>query len=99
MEAADFIAARERAENPPAINDAARNLERLERFRSEGAGLPAPAADPQALWTNLSEAEPQPPADDPVDRTVSLEQAEHDAAMRRYFRWKYPPEEGEGSAE
>ena len=131
-ETAEFVAARERAERPPAINDAARNLERLERYRSEGAGLPAPANPPPAVetrepadaaaqvdagagscarpaagsrppararhdglagWNRLSEAEPEPPADDPVDRSVSLEQAEHEAAVRRYLRWKYPPEE------
>lgn len=37
--AADFIAARERSDSRPAVNDAARNLQRLESFWRYGAGL------------------------------------------------------------
>ena len=55
--AVEFIAAREQSECRPSLNDAARNLERLDNYRRYGAGLPdeidVSDLDPAAIadWT------------------------------------------------
>jgi hypothetical protein len=78
--AAEFIDAREQAETRPAVNDAARNLERLENFWRYGAGISEP---PEA-----AEHESDSESEDPIDCSASLEEADRDEALRRYYRWK-----------